>query len=85
MLIKESYKPGDKLPSMRKLARELKVSSNTIRKALQGLSEKNIVKFLRGRYGGTFVVNMPEVDEVAKFTWLSINPEHMAVYRNIKK
>lgn len=85
-LIKENYKVGDKLPAMSKLASKLNVSSNTIRKALQKLSEGNIVKFSRGRYGGTFVVNMPNVEESgAKFTWLSINPEHMAVYSSPKK
>ncbi|EKE02708.1 MAG: hypothetical protein ACD_20C00345G0001 [uncultured bacterium] len=83
ILIKENYNIGDKLPAMSKLALELKVSSNTIRKALQRLSEENVVKFSRGRYGGTFVVNVPQVDESEEtsFTWLSINPEHMAVYR----
>lgn len=84
LLIKENYKVGDKLPAMSKLALELKVSSNTIRKALQKLSEENVVKFSRGRYGGTFVVNLPEVEETTSFTWLSINPEHMAVYRTVK-
>ncbi|OGI17262.1 MAG: hypothetical protein A2287_07030 [Candidatus Melainabacteria bacterium RIFOXYA12_FULL_32_12] len=87
LLIKENYKVGDKLPAMSKLALQLKVSSNTIRKALQRLSEQNVVKFSRGRYGGTFVISMPQVDESEEtsFTWLSINPEHMAVYRTVNK
>jgi len=81
LLIKENYKIGDKFPAMGKLALDLKVSSNTIRKALQKLADENIVRFSRGRYGGTFIVNMPKVEELTSFTWLSINPEHIAVYR----
>ena len=74
LLIKDKYKINSKLPAMGKLASELKVSSNTIRKALQRLADENIVKFSRGRYGGTFVINMPRVEELTSFTWLSINP-----------
>jgi DNA-binding GntR family transcriptional regulator len=84
LMIKENYKVGDKFPAMGKLAIDLKVSSNTIRKALQKLSDDNIVRFSRGRYGGTFIVNMPKVEELTSFTWLSINPEHVAVYRTKK-
>ena len=84
LLIKEKYSLNDKLPSMGKLAKELKVSSNTIRKALQRLAEENIVKFSRGRYGGTFIINVPKVEELTSFTWLSINPEHIAAYRPAK-
>ncbi|MCK5176107.1 MAG: GntR family transcriptional regulator, partial [Candidatus Aenigmarchaeota archaeon] len=58
--IKQNYKVGDKLPAMGKLAVEFNVSSNTIRKALQQLAEKDIVIFSRGRYGGTFLVKTPD-------------------------
>lgn len=91
-MIRSDFKIGDKLPAMGKLAVDLKVSSNTIRKALQMLSEQNIVKFSRGRYGGTFVINMPKGEEsstqaenkVPAFTWLSVNPEHASVYQTSK-
>ena len=85
--IKDNYQLDDKLPAMGKLALDLKVSSNTIRKALQRLSEQGIVKFSRGRYGGTFITNMPEDTEekTASLTWLSINPEVANIYSTIKK
>lgn len=74
----DSYKVGDKLPSMGALATELKVSSNTIRKALQQLADDKIVSFSRGRYGGTFINQLPEQNTdnsstKGSFTWLSVN------------
>lgn len=80
--IVENFKLDDKLPAMGKLALELKVSSNTIRKALQRLSDLGIVKFSRGRYGGTFVTKLPEdvEEKQSSLTWLSINPEVANLY-----
>jgi DNA-binding GntR family transcriptional regulator len=85
MLIQQQYKVGDKLPSMGKLSEELDVSSNTIRKALQNLSKESVVTFARGRYGGTFVTQMPEVEDAKSFTWVSINPETIKTYRKMPK
>lgn len=84
LLIKENYKAGDKLPAMGKLSQELKVSSNTIRKALQNLSDQSIVKFARGRYGGTFITAIPKMEDTTSFTWLSVNPEFVSVYKTSK-
>lgn len=81
--ITENFAVKDKLPAMGNLALELKVSSNTVRKALQNLSERGIVTFSRGRYGGTFVTKMPEVISEEKSTsleWLAVNPELAGVY-----
>lgn len=81
--IKDNFKPGDKLPAMGKLAEELKVSSNTIRKALQNLSNEGIVNFSRGRYGGTFLEKLPEVEKQEEhpvLSWLSVNPEYVSAY-----
>ncbi len=84
-LIQNRFDVGAKLPSMGQLAKELDVSSNTIRKALQNLAKENVVSFTRGRYGGTFVTEMPEVsEEAATFTWVSINPETIKSYRQSK-
>lgn len=85
-MILERYTVGSKLPPMGELAEQLSVSSNTIRKALQNLGSENLVRFSRGRYGGTYITQLPEAvaetksavsdntDEEKSFTWLSINP-----------
>ena len=83
-LIKDNHKVGDKLPAMGKLSEQLNVSSNTVRKALQRLADQGIVSFTRGRYGGTFVTTIPSVEagKSTSFTWLSVNPQHVAAYRS---
>ncbi len=87
-LIRQNYKVGDKLPAMGMLSKELDVSSNTIRKALQNLAKEKMVSFSRGRYGGTYVTRVPEVREeepgAKSFTWVSINPETVKTYRSTK-
>ena len=81
-MIVNNYTVGQKLPSMSELAKQLDVSGNTIRKALQNLAKECIVEFARGKYGGTFIVNMPkDVQSQPKFTWLSVNKEHIKAYR----
>lgn len=84
-LIRQSYKVGDKLPAMGVLSKELDVSSNTIRKALQNLAKEKMVSFSRGRYGGTYVTRLPEAAEAEPgktFTWVSLNPETIKTYRS---
>jgi len=87
-LIRDNYKVGDKLPAMGILSKELDVSSNTIRKALQNLAKEKMVSFSRGRYGGTYVTRIPDVkegeDTSKSFTWVSINPETVKTYRSNK-
>ncbi|HSA07555.1 MAG TPA: GntR family transcriptional regulator [Candidatus Gastranaerophilales bacterium] len=83
--IKENFKMGDKLPSMGKLAEKLQVSSNTIRKALQNLADNEIVSFSRGRYGGTFLINLPDIEkkqEKATLSWLAVNADYISAYSN---
>ncbi|MBK8190177.1 MAG: GntR family transcriptional regulator [Vampirovibrionales bacterium] len=81
-LIQTQYKTGDKLPAMGQLAKDLDVSSNTIRKALQNLSRQSIVTFSRGRYGGTFVTDVPKETDGKPFTWVAINPQTIKSYRS---
>lgn len=72
--IKNNFDIGDKLPSMDALSKEFDVSSNTIRKALQNLSRAGYVHFSRGRYGGTFVTDLPQDEERQAFRWLAVDP-----------
>lgn len=76
-LIKENYKAGDKLPSMKELAQTFDVSTNTIRKALNNLASQGYITFGRGRFGGTFLIDVPEEIEVQPYQWLSINPKYI--------
>lgn len=81
-MIKENYKVGDKIPSMENLATELSVSTNTIKKALQNLNEGGYVEIIRGRYGGTFVAEIPDEIEDSAFKWLALNPQYVKIYKN---
>lgn len=80
--IRENFEIGDKLPSMEALSTEFDVSSNTIRKALQNLSKQGFVNFSRGRYGGTFVCDIPEDDETETFRWLAVSPQYTIAYKD---
>jgi len=81
-LIAQNYEIGEKLPSIVTLAKELNLSPNTIRTAFQNLAKEGYLVFSRGRYGGTFVIDIPEVEEQA-FKWLSVNPSFAKEYQNI--
>ena len=80
--IAANYEIGAKLPSMEDLSKQFDVSSNTIRKALQNLAKQGIVNFSRGRYGGTFVVDLPEDDTEESFRWLAVSPDYTISYDN---
>ena len=74
-IISENYGIGSKLPSIREFSERLDLSPNTIRKALNNLAKEGILRFSRGRYGGTFVIDMPDVEEQT-FRWLAVNPRY---------
>ena len=78
--IKNNYEIGEKLPSMETLSQKLDVSTNTIRKALQNLSKQGYVQFSRGRYGGTFVCDIPEESIGKAFRWLAVSPDYTVTY-----
>jgi DNA-binding GntR family transcriptional regulator len=80
-MIKSNYQINDKLPSMDELSDKLDVSTNTIRKALQNIASMGILKFERGRYGGTFVIDIPEDEEKQVFKWLSVSQQYVQVYK----
>ena len=53
--------PGDRLPSERELATQLKVSRMTLRQALDSLARRGLVVRSVGRRGGTFVAE-PKIE-----------------------
>ena len=80
-IIAENYEIGQKLPSIIELSKEMDLSPNTIRKAFQNLAKEGYLAFSRGRYGGTFVIDIPETDEQT-FKWLAVNPKYAEVYKS---
>lgn len=51
--------PGDRIPSQRELARQLKVNPNTIQRAYREMEASGFVETLRGQ--GTFVREDPNI------------------------
>lgn len=76
-MIKTEYKAGDKLPSMKEISKKFDVSTNTVRKALNSLSSQGYITFGRGRFGGTFLIEVPDELEKQSYQWLSINPDYI--------
>lgn len=58
--------PGSRLPSERDLAGELGISRSTLRQALTTLTQSGHLVSVRGRGGGTFVVERPPLTEVGR-------------------
>lgn len=79
-LIINDYKINSKLPSILDLSKEMDLSPNTIRKALNNLADEGYLRFLRGRYGGTFVIEIPDTS-AQSFKWLAVNPKYVEVYK----
>ncbi len=80
-IIAQNYSVGDKLPPISEFARELNLSPNTIRKAFTNLAQEGYLTSSRGRYGGTYVLDIPET-EVQNFKWLAVNPKYAEVLNN---
>ncbi len=60
------YSPGERLPPERELAASLGVSRQTVRQALQQVTELGLIETRRGRSGGAFV---------AQVSWEDIAPD----------
>lgn len=78
-LIAQNYEVGSKLPSIIQLSKELDLSPNTIRKAFNNLADEGYLRFERGRYGGTFVLDIPDTS-AHPFKWLAVSPKYVQVY-----
>lgn len=54
-VMKNLLKPGDAIPSVRKLALELKITPGTVAKAYQELERQGVIETIRGK--GTFIAD----------------------------
>ena len=68
----ENCKVGEKLPTITDFAQMYDVSAKTIKNSLDNLAEEGYITYTRGRYGGTFVMDIPQASEGYK--WLALNP-----------
>lgn len=82
-MIADEYEIGDKLPSIMELSKKFDLSPNTIRKAFHNLAKEGFLVFSRGRYGGTFVIDIPEI-ESQTFKWLAVNPQFAKQYQEME-
>lgn len=71
----ENCKSGDKIPAIKTLAKEYSTSEKTVKKALDNLASDGYITFVRGRYGGTFVMEVPTSDKES-YTWLALNSDY---------
>lgn len=76
--IMQNHESGDKIPSMKTLAAILSVSTNTVKKAVSILCDEGYLITQRGKYGGIFVLEIPQKESEA-FTWLALNPDVVRV------
>lgn len=63
-VMKGYLKPGDCIPSVRKLALELKITPGTVAKAYQELERQEIIETIRGK--GTFIAGIIRLEEDEK-------------------
>ena len=77
--IAQEYKVGERLPSMKELAQELDVSTNTIRKAIMDLTADGYLAVSRGKFGGIYILDIPQ-ETTQSFRWLAVNPQYVKSY-----
>lgn len=75
--ISSNCEVGNKLPTIKVFAKEYNTSEKTIKRALDNLAEEGYVTFVRGRYGGTFVTDIPQPLSEA-YKWLAINTDFIS-------
>ena len=62
---------------MQEFSKMFDVSTNTIRKALNNLESQGYITFGRGRFGGTFLIEIPEPEQHQAYQWIAINPNYI--------
>ncbi|MDF1525126.1 MAG: PLP-dependent aminotransferase family protein [bacterium] len=73
-----TYRPGDRIPSIRKLSRQMKVSVNTIREAYGYLEVRRIIE-ARPQSGYYVCSSLPEVPAEPEFENREIHPTDVGV------
>ena len=73
LIMAGTLKDGDSIPSMRSLAKTLKVSVITVQKAYEELQRKGLIESLAGR--GTFI-RVESMDDIKREYWNAIH-EHV--------
>jgi GntR family transcriptional regulator len=58
-VMRRYLKPGDAIPSVRKLALDLKITPGTVAKAYQELERQGVIETIRGK--GTFIAEKLEI------------------------
>lgn len=59
LVMRESLKPGDAIPSVRRLAAELGITPSTVAKAYQELERQGVIETIRTK--GTFIAQEVEI------------------------
>ena len=59
LVMRESLKPGDAIPSVRRLAAELGITPSTVAKAYQELERQGVIETIRAK--GTFIAQEVEI------------------------
>ena len=72
-----NHEIGNKLPTIKEFANLYNTSEKTIKKSLDNLAEEGYVTYVRGRYGGTFVTDIPQISGEA-YKWLAINADYIS-------
>lgn len=73
----ENCQIGAKLPAIRELAQYYGTSERTVKRALDNLAADGYITFSRGRYGGTFVMDIPQPAGEA-YKWLAISTDYIS-------
>ena len=82
LLLKEPYSLGEKLPNELEISQKLDVSRNTVRKAMYGLINKNLI--IRKKNRGTFKNRDDSRIKTTLNNWYSFNEDMKKQNRNFK-
>lgn len=60
LVIKGHLRPGDSIPSVRKMAQTLNITPSTVAKAYQELERQKVIETIRAK--GTFIAATPDIE-----------------------